>query len=462
MNENIQERNEFTFKNFFDLIKRSGKRIVIYAAIAAIIGLCIAAIIAVSTMGKEEYRGVFEYAHSGIADGEDPNGAAIDYNRAKSPLIVNDALTNMGYSEADIAKLAPIVEGRLTVEPYISDEIAAQLTANPAFTYHPTRYSIVLNPTKSLGMSDAQYRDLVNEIMKSYVKYFKEYYGYFIKPVAISSDNRVAIATDYYDVIFSYNVEIEAMKTAVAALPDSYVGIANKLYEQVNVLASNVADLEAYILRHNVQKENVSYTLADTLTAKINECRINAAAYASQSEGLTAAIEKYQKMFDSVVVGGDGKITITSANVTEYNNLIAENKTAIKLRAVCEAKEATYLAKKEMLGSGVCTENDRKYVESKFAALQSAFDGVVDNLNTELENYSNQQVLRGGVKIVNNGYKNRRVSYRLSVVVFVVCVVLGVLIAVAVTAVKKKKDEANSTSEAVEPVKSVAEETVEQ
>lgn len=412
MDENIQ-RDEFTFKTFFDLIKRSGKRIVIYAVIAAVLGLCIAAVIAVSTMGNVEYRGVIEYTHTGIVDGVDPNGAPIDYNRVKSPLIVNNALTNMGYSDAEVAALATTVEASLTIEPYISDAIAKQMEANPAMSYHPSRYSVVLNPSKQLGMSDAQYKDLVNEIMKSYVKYFKEYYGYTIAPVVISDGNRVATATDYYEVIFCYTGEIEAMKAAIGALPDSYVSIANKLYEQVSVLNSSVADLEAYILRHNVQKEGVSYTLNDVLTEKINEYRINAEAYASQSAGLTAAIEKYQKMFDSVIVGGDGKITITSANVTEYNNLIAENKTAIKLKTSYEAKEAIYSAKKEMISNVACTAENRNYVESRFAALQTGFNSVVDNLNSEIANYSDQNVLHSGVKIVNDGYKNRQVSYRL-------------------------------------------------
>ena len=70
MNENIQnvQEEEFTFKKLWELIKKSGKRLLVFTIIAVIIGAAVAAVIAVTTMGDKEYRGVIEFTHAGIDD----------------------------------------------------------------------------------------------------------------------------------------------------------------------------------------------------------------------------------------------------------------------------------------------------------------------------------------------------------------------------------------------------------
>lgn len=442
MDQNIQhEQEEFTFKKFFDLLKRSGKRILVYAIIAAVIGLCLAAVIAVTTMGGVEYRGVVEFTHGKIIDGLDPNGNVLDYNRIKSASIINGALANMGYSEEEINGLTDRLEGDLVIVPYIPKSIAAQMAENPSVTYHPTRYTVVLAKDKKLNMSNSQSAAFINELMKVYVEYFKQYYNYKIDAVAAPSADIVTVALDYYDAVYNYNNELDSMKSAIAALPDSYSGIAGMLYSRINVLASYLTELETYILTRNVQKEGVAMSLSDNVQNKINNFTTEAAAYKLQSESLDVSIEKYQQMFESIIVGSDNKITISSADATAYNALVAEKKNAVKQQSVYESNAALLTRKKALINDSACTAEDRAYVENGFKKLSQSFNETVDKINEELVSFADKQAINSSIKIVNNGYQIREISYLASIVSFVVVVLVGIIAAVVVTSVKEKKRE---------------------
>lgn len=440
MNEIIQENNdEFSFRKFMDLLKRSGKRMLIYAIIAAVIGACLAAVIAVTTMEKREFRGTVEYTHNYIVDGLDPNGVTLNYNRIKSSSVINAALVNMGYSESEVSELSGKLEGNLIVEPYIPDAIAKQTEADATLVYHPSRYNIILIPDKEIGMSKAQYNAFVNELMKSYVEYFKTYYNYKVSAVVTIDSNAVATAVDYYDIIYAYNNEIEAMKATVNALPDNYMGVTNKLIARINVLASYVSDLENYILTHRVQKEGVSLGLESNLDNKIAEYTNLSNAYKTQSESLDEPISKYQQMFDSVVVG-ENKITISSADASAYNALVTEKKNAVKLQTLYESSSNSLTAKKALIPANyTCTTNDRAYVESRFNFLYSNFQSNIEVINQDLAYFADKEIMNNGVKIVSDAYTVQKVNYISAVVAFVVVMLAGIIASVTVTNAKEKK-----------------------
>lgn len=439
MNEIIKEQqDEFTFKKFFGLIKRSGKRILIYGLIAAVVGLCLAAVIAVATMGNEEYRGALEYTHKGIIDGRDPNGNVLDYNRIKSSAVIDSALRSMGYTEEEITSLSDRLEGSVYVEPYLSPAIVKQMETDPAFTFNATRYGVVVIPDKGTGMTKTQYTVFVNELIKAYIEYFKSAYGYSIDaPMTIGADS-VATAVDYYDLIYAYSNEIEALKASVNALPDAYAATATKLTAKINILAGYVTELETYILTHNVRKQGASMTLAANLDSKIAEFTTKAAAYKLQSDSLDEPIAKYQQMFDSVVVG-DNTITISSADATAYNALVTEKKNAVKLQAQYDSGAKTLSAKKTLIGDGTATAEDDAYVRSRFDTLYANLTATVSAINADLADYASDAVMNAGVKIVNSGYRVRKISYTASIVAFAVTVVAGVFAAVIVTSVKEKR-----------------------
>lgn len=440
MNENIQnvQEEEFTFKKLWELIKKSGKRLLVFTIIAVIIGAAVAAVIAVTTMGDKEYRGVIEFTHAGIDDGLDPDGNVLDYNRIKSSSVINAALQSMGVGEEKIANVSMAIEENIYIEPYIPANILKEMENNASYTYFPSRYIVKVVYDKGTGFSDTQYTSFVNALMKSYVEYFKSYYSYEITPFVAIGANAIDNVADYYDLIYNYKLEIEEVQSSVNALPGSYSAIAGKLTSQINVIDSYITELENYILINNVQKEGAKLSLNDNLTSRKNSFTSQANVYQTQSSALDAAIEKYQQMFESVTVSGD-KITINSYDVSTYNGLVNEKKNAVKLQTVYKARADELTEKIAHIGTGVCTAENRTYVESGFADLSGMYASLVESVNKELSDYASKEVMNTGVRVVNNAYTVTDISFFAAIVAFVVIVLVGVFAAIIATAVSEKK-----------------------
>lgn len=440
MNENIQnvQEEEFTFKKLWELIKKSGKRLLVFTIIAVIIGAAVAAVIAVTTMGDKEYRGVIEFTHAGIDDGLDPDGNVLDYNRIKSSSVINAALQSMGVGEEKIANVSMAIEENIYIEPYIPANILKEMENNASYTYFPSRYIVKVVYDKGTGFSDTQYTSFVNALMKSYVEYFKSYYSYEITPFVAIGANAIDNVADYYDLIYNYKLEIEEVQSSVNALPGSYSAIAGKLTSQINVIDSYLTELENYILINNVQKEGAKLSLTDNLTSRKNSFDYQAKIYEDQSAALTTAIEKYQQIFESVTVSGD-KITINSYDVSTYNALINDNKNAVRLQTTYQARAKELSDKLTLIGTTLCTAENRTYVESGFADLSGMYASLVESVNKELSDYASKEVMNTGVRVVNNAYTVTDISFFAAIVAFVVIVLVGVFAAIIATAVSEKK-----------------------
>lgn len=435
MNETIQERDDFSLRRFFNLIKRSAKRLLIYGVIAAVVGLCLAALIAVVTMGDVEYRGAVEFTHGSAIDGLDPFGSPLDYNRIKSASVIGMALRSMGYSEDEVSELSEKLEGSIYIVPYVSDAVNKLLQADPSYSYYPTRYTVRVLPSSSLDMDDARILSFVNELMNAYIEYFKSYYNYSITTVSVGESD--LSSGDYYDLVVGYYNELEAMRASVNALPENFAGVANSLLARINVLNGYLNDVENYILTKNVRKEGAT-ELTVNITSRITEYRALATLYETVSASLDEPIAQYRQMFNSIVVGET--ITLTSADATAYNALVAEKKDAVKLYAQYLSGAERLESKLTLVGGGECTEEDIAYVEAKLAALKDSFEAEGENINAHLALYADSAVLNGGVKVVVAAYKVREVEYAGAAVAFVIVLLVGLFAAVAVTAVKGKRN----------------------
>ena len=446
MNENIQNtQEEFTLRKFWEMIKKSGKRLLVFTIIAVIIGACVAAVIAVTTIGEKEYCGVLEFTHSGIDDGLDPDGNVLDYNRIKTSSVINAALQSMGIAEEEIAAVSLILEENIYIEPYIPANVQKEMETNASYTYYPSRYIVKAVYDKATGFSDTQYTAFVNALMKSYVEYFKEYYSYAITPFVAIGANAIDNVADYYDLIYNYKLEIEEVQASVNALPASYSAITGKLTSQINVIDSYLTELENYILINNVQKEGAKLSLTDNLTSRKNSFDYQANMYGEQSAALTTAIEKYQQIFESVTVSGD-KITINSYDVSTYNALVNDNKNAVRLQTTYQARANELSDKLTLIGTTLCTAQNRTYVENGFSNLAEMYASLVESVNKELSDYASKEVMNTGVRVVNSAYTVTDISFFAAIVAFVIIVLVGVFAAVITTAVAEKKKAKNTNT----------------
>ena len=440
MEENVViAEEEFTFKKFFNLIKKSGKRILVYAIIFAIIGACLAAIVGVCTIDDKVYTTTVEYTHAGIEKGLAPDGNVLDYNLIKSSVVINAALKDMGYDDATVSSLSAAVEDAITVAPYVSDAIAKKIAADPSFEYTPTRYVIGIRNNSVKGIKSSSYATLLNKMVEKYREYFKTTYKYELVFTEGIGSNALSTTTDYFDLIYLYDSQLNAFRSSLKALPDSYATVNAKLMAKIDILDKYVSSLENYILTHNVQKEGATQLLSDNIANRKKECEIKSDAYANQITALTATIAAYNQQFETIIVGGSADKIITGGDPTVYNSLVTKKDTIVSLQAECD-RDAKILAQKSVLvPTTPCTDNDRSYVNQRFGEVYSYYSLAVADMNEELAQHTERYVMNNGVRTVNPASTAASMGWITVFATLIVTVVVGIAAAIIVTSVKTKK-----------------------
>lgn len=441
MEENaIVQQEEFTFKKFFALLKKSGKRILVYAIIAAIIGACLAVIVGITTIEKKVYSTTIEYTHKGIEKGLAPDGTTLNQNMIKSSVVINAALTKMGYDEAAVAKLASTVEDALSVTPYISSAVAEKIAADPTYEYIPSRYSLSLETKSISAIKSNRYPELLNNVTEAYRNYFKETYKYDVRVTDGIGASALETAVDYYNLIDLYQAQINSVRSIFNALPDSYQTATAKLSNEISILENRVGSLENYVLLNNVQKEGVPLTLAANLANRKHECEIKSLAYAEQITELSNTIEKYSQLYDSVIMNGtDGKITIVGGDTSLYNNLVQKKENVITLKADCDSTAKILEQKAALIASTPCTAEQRAYVDRSFGELYTQYTASVQSVNDQLADYTETYVISSGVKVVNPASASVSIGWAAVAATLVATVLVGIVVAIIVTSVKTKK-----------------------
>lgn len=441
MEENtIVQQEEFTFRKFFALVKKSGKRILVYAIIAAIVGACLAVIVGVNTIEKKTYSTTIEYTHKGIEKGLAPDGTVLNNNMIKSSNVINAALKKMGYDEAMVAKLAPVVEDAIAVAPYISSAVAEKIAADPTYEYIPTRYTLSLETKSISAIKSNRYPELLNNVNEAYREYFKETYKYDLRVTDGIGASALGTAVDYYNLIDLYKAQINSVRSVLNALPDSYQTITAKLSNEVSILENRITSLENYVLLNNVQKEGVSLTLSANLANRKHECEVKSLAYAEQITELSNTIEKYSQLYDSVIMNGtDGKITIVGGDTSLYNNLVQKKENVIALKADCDSTAKILEQKSAVIASTPCTEEQRAYVNQSFDSLYTRYADTIRSVNDQIAEYTEAYVINNGVKVVNPASATVSIGWVAVAATFVVTVLVGVVVAIIVTSVKTGK-----------------------
>ncbi|MGN1043059.1 MAG: hypothetical protein ACI4SK_06215 [Christensenellales bacterium] len=441
MEENVViAEEEFTFKKFFNLIKKSGKRILVYAIIFAIIGACLAAIVGVCTIDDKVYTTTVEYTHAGIEKGLAPDGNVLDYNLIKSSVVINAALKDMGYDDDTVSSLSAAVEDAITVAPYVSDAIAQKIAEDPTFEYTPTRYVIGIRNNSVKGIKSSAYATLLNKVVEKYRDYFKTTYKYEVEFTDVIGANALSTTTDYFDLIYLYDSQLNALRSSLRALPDSYATVNAKLMAKIDILDKYVSSLENYILTHNVQKQGAALSLIDNIANRKKECEIKSEAYANQITALTATIAAYNQQFETIIIGGSAdKITVTGGDPAVYNSLVTKKDTIVSLQAECD-RDAKILAQKSVLvPSTPCTDTDRAYVDQRFGEVYSYYSVAVADMNEELAQYTERYVMNNGVRTVSPASTAASMGWVAVFATLIVTVVVGIAAAIIVTSVKTKK-----------------------
>ncbi len=443
MEENVPviQEDSFTIKKFFDLIKRSAKRILIYTIIFAIIGVGIATLVAVLTKGQVAYKGIIDYNYSGIDNGLDPKGNLLDTTRIKSNTVIYNALTAMGnIKEERKLELIDILEDDIIVEGYVSESMRNALKADPKLSYFPSRYiiSVIANPKTKF--SKHQYNDFVNKLMEQYISYFGDYYDYGKIVILLVNENTVVSSSDYINALKAYEKEVANLQAAISSLPSTYSLIRNKLQARLNILSMQVDEIYSYILRYNVQKENAPMTLTEYFDKEIEYYGTQGLMYTDKSTELKDIIGKYKVAYEEIS-NNNSTLTVTVADMKKYNELLTSYETAYTqaLSFLTKEAESTWAKTNLLNDTYVVTNQERNVLNGKFDKLYESLNSELSGINAELSEFSKLNLLNNGVKISMNSTKEASISYMIPIVIFVLFLIVGIASAITVTYIKTSK-----------------------
>jgi hypothetical protein len=440
MNEELQT-NELTFQKIFTVIKRSFVRILIYALVLAILGGGITAIITVASRGSAEYTTIIEYNYSGVENGKDPLDNMLDTNRIKSPLVVNNALKNMGITDNNvISAYSQILIDNISIVGYVSDRTAKELQTNESLKYFPTRYVITLIENDDLHFSDTHYLNFLNEMVKSYKQYFKDAYNYGNVLSLSIADDALEASSDYYDLCADYNLAINGLLTEMGILKDKVPDRYNKLYSNIEILKNELSTIERYIIGKNVSKVNAPMTLDQNLQSKITNYEDLSTQYADLALAQFNAIEAYDNSSSQII--SDGKLVdIVLSESKHYDDMLKKYNDYITKQHNYVYQQQLVSAQKTAIGIGQTTVEDRANVENSLLAFDNNLKNTLNSVNSELKLYSEQRVTESGVNVAMSAAKNQTISYTLIIIVAIVCGFIGIIVAIIITEIRVRKNE---------------------
>ena len=282
-------------------------------------------------VGQSTYaRAVITLQYEGIENGLDPNGAAFDINKIKSPKVIEDALMSLGTTEFDSEKIRESIdiEGvvpedaveRITVIKEMSLEDVSNYEKILDISYFPSQYIVYLR--KNPGMSGKDAVKVLNAILDSYREYFMDTYAN--TEVLTVTGNLIDYKDyDYAEAMDMLETQMEIMQGYVSERRDqapefrsSGTGLSfGDISMALDTIAEiDIANLNSYIESHTLtkdvsrQREYYEYRIKK-YNMDIAECQL-------ELTNIQSVIDKYQK--DPLVIVSSQESTQEIEQTNEY------------------------------------------------------------------------------------------------------------------------------------------------
>lgn len=336
--------NEEAQIDLFNIAVNMKKKEKLYQYILAV-AVCIGVLLGLLVVGvdyvagKSSYaRAVISFQYEGIEDGLDPNGAAFDVNKIKSPAVIEEALNTLDITEYDAEEIREniVIEGvipedaveRITVIKEMALEDVSNYEKILDVSYFPSQYIVYLY--KDFGMSGSETALILNAILESYREYFLDTYAN--TEVLTVTGNLIDYTDyDYAEALDMLGTQIELMQDYVmerreqapefrsSATGLSFGDIATALD---TVDGIDMANLNSYIESHTLTKdrerqiEYYEYKIKK-YNMSISECQV-------QLSNVQSTIDKYQK--DPVVIVSSQETTQQIEQTNEYYDRLLQQK----------------------------------------------------------------------------------------------------------------------------------------
>ena len=281
--------------------------------LGVIIGLTLIAVDHIR--GQDAYaRAVVNFQYEGIEEGLDPNGAAFDINKIKSPMVIERALNSLGITKYTTEQIREniSIEGvvpedaveRITVIKEMALEDVSNYEKILDVSYFPSQYIVYLHDR--FGMSSAEAVQILNAVLESYRTYFLDTYantgvltvtGNLIDYTGYDYAESLDMLKAQIDIMLDYVNErgAQAPEFRSAATGLSFSDISTAL-DTVNGV--DIANLSSYIESHTLTKDKNRQR--EYYEYKIKKYNMDISEYQVELNNIQSVIDKYQK--DPVVI----------------------------------------------------------------------------------------------------------------------------------------------------------------
>ncbi len=385
--ENNEEEAQIDLLNIVSHMKKR-KKLYQYILLAAI---CAGVLIGFVLIGVEHIMGQGSYAkavvsfqYEGIEEGLDPNGAAFDINKIKSPAVIEDALTSLGITQYSVEQIREniAVEGvipedaveRITVIKEMALEDVSNYEKILDVSYFPSQYIVYFY--NKLGMSGSQATQVLDAVLESYRTYFLETYAN-TEVLTVTSNLIDYREYDYAEALDMLRTQIDIMldyvnerrsqapefRSAATGLSFGDISTALDTVEGVDM-----AKLSSYIESHTLTKDKDRQR--EYYEYKIKKYNMDISEYQVRLNNVQSVIDKYQK--DPVVIVSSQETTQQIEQTNEYYDELLEQKLSLseKIAALNTDLNETYVLLDAINGSAVeNTQNEFDYVDQMMDSI---------------------------------------------------------------------------------------------
>lgn len=462
--EDADYEEGLTFKKVGYFFKKGWLRMLIYAAVLALVATAVFVPIKVFYKSEPVAETSIEFIYDGIEKGLNPIGGVLDTDNIISTTVLKNAVDQAGLNGTikDISKLRASmrVEGVLTDEYVKLTEAAANGDKDAEnklrnYVMHSTRFNIDISDPDGLGLSDDKAKLLLNKVVSSYYEDFKTRYSVsnmFSGDLYVLSDNSLIEFTAIYD---TYTASLKAIKSYLNENADAaanFVSTENNatfalLLSELNILENNYDLFNAYILSNNVWRDKVTAydslvanktdienrlkPLTDYRTELVNQIKeIKPNTSTSTSNGSTTTTVQYPPEYFVY----QAKLDDANRQIMDYGVQLANIETRMKkLNPDYDGTDGTITGGSDMVPT------DKSVIDNavrQLKALENSTAEFVQKVNATVENYYDTTFISSSVRQVQPPVVTRR-SIGLNLwIVYLAAVLGGLIIAGAVTGVK--------------------------
>lgn len=359
-------------------------------------------------------RAVITFQYEGIENGLDPNGAAFDINKIKSPKVIEDALMTLGATEFDSEKIRESIdiEGvipadaveRITVIRQMALEDVSNYEKILDISYFPSQYIVYLHNNSRMSASDTV--KVLNAILESYRTYFMDTYAN--TEVLTVTGNLIDYKDyDYAEAMDMLEAQMEIMQSYVSERRDqapefrsSGTGLSfGDIHTALDTISEiDIANLNSYIESHTLTKDVARQR--EYYEYRIKKYNMDIAEYQVELSNIQSVIDKYQK--DPLVIVSSQETTQEIKQTNEYYDQLLQQRLDLssKIAELNTKLNETYTLLNAVNGAnGQNTQSEYDYVDGKMSSLAETISRWADLTEQTAEEYYTTTLFSNAYKI---------------------------------------------------------------